>query len=383
MFPIITWNVQGAGKDEFSRTFKEVCRVNKSEVVVIVEPRLSGIRASRIIRRLNFSHSHRIEARGFSGGIWLLWDGNLISVDVLFNHTQLMHVRLTKGNESFLFTAVYASPQEKWRRFCWKNIEALAEGISEPWLLAGDFNAVLAGHERKDRFGRNGTTNIHFRNCVVMSRLLEIDSAGSVYTWKGGGHQARLDRFLCNEAWRIKYPEAEALHLPRLCSDHRPILIRNNDNRPPKAQRPFRFQAAWLTHEEFASFVDSTWDRQCNSVEAIQKFIPAVHDWNKRVFGNILRRKKRLLARLAGIQRFLEQKPSIFLTKLEVVLRMELDQVLIQEELLWAQKLDANGCKKGIKIHHISMQPPSFVEGRTTWEPYWMNQINGKRMSLL
>ncbi|KAJ4845951.1 hypothetical protein Tsubulata_047641 [Turnera subulata] len=152
-------------------------RTHKPELVVIVSPRVSGIRADQIISRLPFSSSHRVEARGFAG--------------------------------------------------------ALADQIREPWLLAGDFNAVLDGSDRKDRFGRPDISSKAFQECVHSASLVDLGFVGGRFTWKGGGYHARLDRFFCNDGWRVLFPEASVFHMPFTCSDHRPILLKQGSQPPP------------------------------------------------------------------------------------------------------------------------------------------------------
>ncbi|KAJ4829268.1 hypothetical protein Tsubulata_046804 [Turnera subulata] len=139
----------GAGKKTLTRTFRDIFSSWRPDMAVVVEPRLSGPRAEQNESR--------------------------ISMDVIFSHTQFVHTRVSGGAGSFLFTAVYASPQDKWRRYLWQNIEIMAAQSIEPWLLAGDFNAVLAGHERKDQLGRQGLANRAFRSCVSESGLAVTD----------------------------------------------------------------------------------------------------------------------------------------------------------------------------------------------------------------
>ncbi|KAJ4847776.1 hypothetical protein Tsubulata_003312 [Turnera subulata] len=238
------WNCQGARKKQFKRHFKELCRTQRPKITVVVEPRVSGSVAERIISGLGYNCSHRVEARGFADGIWLMWNDDQVEVQILYSHTQLVHVRVSKGSSAFFLTVVYASPQEKWRRYCWKNIEALAEHIGEPWLLVGDFNAVLDGNERKDRFGRPGRSSKAFQECISTSNLMDLDFSGGKFTWRGGGYRARLDRFLCNEEWRLTFTKATVFHLSFTSSNHRPIIIKHGASSPDHSQRPFRFQAA-------------------------------------------------------------------------------------------------------------------------------------------
>ncbi|KAH9706363.1 hypothetical protein KPL70_012184 [Citrus sinensis] len=98
--------------------------------------------------------------------------------------------------------------------------------------------------------------------------------------------------------------------------------------------RPFQFLAAWLTNERFGSFVNGSW----NFLEAVADFTQQTRRWNKDIFENIIYRKRKLLARIGAIQRILETKPNHSLTRLEVKLQKELEEVLTQEELLWLQK---------------------------------------------
>lgn len=60
------------------------------------------------------------------------------------------------------------------------------------------------------------------------------------------------------------------------------------------------------------------------------------------IFSN---RKKRLLARIDGIQRYLDNQSSGYLSGLEIELKQELDSILNWEELLWYQKSRADQIK--------------------------------------
>lgn len=55
------------------------------------------------------------------------------------------------------------------------------------------------------------------------------------------------------------------------------------------------------------------------------------------MFGNIHTRKRKLSARLEGIQRAMSNSHSTNLIKLDKKLHKELNDVLEQEELLWFQ----------------------------------------------
>lgn len=69
---IMYWNVQGAASGEFRRSFRTIVKNYNPSFVVLMEPRISGVKADEFIKKSGFDNSHRVEVVGFSRGIWLL-----------------------------------------------------------------------------------------------------------------------------------------------------------------------------------------------------------------------------------------------------------------------------------------------------------------------
>ncbi|KAF7833895.1 reverse transcriptase [Senna tora] len=80
---ILAWNVKGAGGAEFRRVFRATIAAYQPDAVILTETRLSGERALGVIATLGFEHAYKVDAMGFAGGIWLLWNDNNISIQVL------------------------------------------------------------------------------------------------------------------------------------------------------------------------------------------------------------------------------------------------------------------------------------------------------------
>lgn len=101
----------------------------KPQLVALCEPRISGVKADDFIRYSGYNHSHRVEAAGFSGGIWLLWKAGL-DVTILINHRQYIHLQVsdTRGLITWV-TAIYASPVPSLRNSLWNDLNYLAENI--------------------------------------------------------------------------------------------------------------------------------------------------------------------------------------------------------------------------------------------------------------
>ncbi|KAK5832587.1 hypothetical protein PVK06_016389 [Gossypium arboreum] len=55
------------------RVFWEYNRQHKLDLISLLETRVSGEKANLVIAKLGINNSHRVEAVGFSGGIWIGW----------------------------------------------------------------------------------------------------------------------------------------------------------------------------------------------------------------------------------------------------------------------------------------------------------------------
>uniref|UniRef100_A0A2N9HJ77 Reverse transcriptase domain-containing protein n=1 Tax=Fagus sylvatica TaxID=28930 RepID=A0A2N9HJ77_FAGSY len=149
----------------------------------------------------------------------------------------------------------------------------------------------------------------------------------------------RLDRVLANPDWSILFPEASVTHLTRTHSDHCPVLLTLCPHIPCILPRPFRFESIWFSHVDFLSVVEKAWATLALNLSiTFAIFAAFVSAWNKSKFGNIFHRKKRILARLNGIQCALTLSPSESLSRIEKSLREDYFIFLKLEEELWALK---------------------------------------------
>ena len=55
-----------------------------------------------------------------------------------------VEVKVLPSNLSWIFSAVYASPRIVERQVLWENLTKVADLLSKPWIIAGDFNEPLA-----------------------------------------------------------------------------------------------------------------------------------------------------------------------------------------------------------------------------------------------
>ncbi|KAL4341873.1 hypothetical protein GQ457_08G009200 [Hibiscus cannabinus] len=108
-------------------------RANQPNVVFLLETRISGSMADRVIGRLEFPNSFQIEASGFSGGIWMLWRSDVV-VDITHISTQFLNCRcqFQDSLDWVQIMAVYASPMARVRKLLWNPLAGLDPGDFVP-----------------------------------------------------------------------------------------------------------------------------------------------------------------------------------------------------------------------------------------------------------
>ena len=86
--------------------------------------------------------------------------------------------------------------------------------------------------------------------------------------------------------------------------------------------------------------VRRAWENETDLPTTIKLFTDRANHWNKSVFGNLFARKKRVLARLNGVQKALLNWPNQFLVQLEKSLKYT--EIMLQEEEFWTLKSHLN-----------------------------------------
>jgi len=351
---ILAWNVQGAGSREFLNILREHIHKHRPSIVALFETRISGTRAQQVCERIGFRNSFRVDAQGFQGGIWVLWNSDEIEIEVLNTHEQFVTVEIKPhGHPSWNLTLVYASPQVQTRELLWPQLQHLATEYRKPWLLAGDFNETATPEERNHCNTEVLRRCKRFKHWIDNSGLIDLGYSGPKFTWARGltretRKEARLDRALCNMEWRLKFQSGVVHHLIRACSDHSPLLISTGDFAQDRiSNTPFRFQASWTTHAQFDEVVKTNWCTDVPLMPNLNNLANVLSRWNKEVFGNLFRRKRQIWARLEGIQRHLAAGGPNYLLKLERRLRRTLDLTLDQIATLWFQKARVDQIRDG------------------------------------
>ncbi|XP_074291073.1 uncharacterized protein LOC141617834 [Silene latifolia] len=324
----MVWNVQGTRHKNKINVIKEVVRVYKPSVLSLVETHMGGDHAIKLGNILGYNGYSRVNAVGFSGSIWLYWKTGVVTVNPVREHPQYITIEIARNGEfPWFFSANYASPDPNNRQELWNELEAFARNNNRPWLIAGDINETSSLSERHGGDANMARRCQNFNNWIENCEFIELAFTGASHTWARGNTEetrksARLDRALCNAEWGTLFEDVMVNHLPAVQSDHCPLLISPNGFAPLNAvNRPFRFQACWLTHERFKDFIESNWPTYGVFPTRLESLSRRLQDWNSEVFGDIFKRKRSLMARIGGCQRELSMGRQSHLIKLEAKLR--------------------------------------------------------------
>lgn len=305
---IIAWNCKGALKPEFQNHVRELVQHHNPAMLIVMETCVGGGRAKEIMDRLPFDKAIHTETIGYVGRLWLLWNSDRVIVKPLATTEQEIYVSVKVRPFDFecILSAVYASPRFNERCVVWNNLVNVASLHCSQWIIAGDFNEVLADDEKYRGRVVNANRSLLFKDCLDACNMVDLGFPGPRFTWSSRRGfqnliQERLDRYFVNPEWCTLYPNARVSHLTRVHSDHCPILLEFEPGASTKLNRPFKFQSFWLNDLSFPNIVWDAWGQSNQLDVVVDKFTRDTTTWNRDQFGNIFAKKRRVMARLDGV----------------------------------------------------------------------------------
>ncbi|XP_042005828.1 uncharacterized protein LOC121754533 [Salvia splendens] len=253
-------------------------------------------------------------------------------------------------------SAVYAKCTRTERIHLWDELREcsiLWEG--SPWLIGGDFNTILHPRDRVGSETNRQAEMVDFAEAIEDCRILDPGYDGSEFTWAKNGLFERLDRILVNERWAQILETTRVTNLPRIASDHGPVLVRCKGTDHNSGGRPFRFQNMWVRHEGFMDLVRGDWMQPTESGGLLNFQIKlarlkrTLKVWNKETFGNIHLNLRDMEVKIATAQSNFEERPTP--ENRTVINRCiaEYIRLLKMEEDFWRQKATLRWLGEGDK----------------------------------
>ncbi|XP_026439283.1 uncharacterized protein LOC113337968 [Papaver somniferum] len=259
----LSWNIRGLGqcnkivaiRNAILKNNPTICTIQESKREIVDDSLIQSLWGSN---RCNYVY---LASVGAFGGIIVIWkDGILVMEDHLLE-AFYVSVKFHNVVDDFVwvFTSVYGASYDVYYNQFWQELRDVRVYYDEPWLLGGDFNAILADDERNVPGGAVANRK-SFKALINRLSLIDLTMAGGRFTWTNSQQPLiliRLDRFLLCPNFQVHCPALLQMRLRRPISDHTPILLCCNSNENLRA--PFRLYNFILNHPDFLNNLKIWW----------------------------------------------------------------------------------------------------------------------------
>ncbi|KAK1297873.1 hypothetical protein QJS10_CPB14g00976 [Acorus calamus] len=296
-------------------------------------------------------------SRGASGGVLLCWDGR---------HRVLEHSRVGEFSLSVMFadrvtswrwvcSVVYGPNDDALRPRLWGELSAVRADCSLPWCVLGDFN-VTRFVEDRNRQGSISPAMASFSDWIAQEGLIDIPLANQGFTWsslRDAPALAKLDRVLVDRTWEEAHPTCDLKGLPRVLSDHSPLLLCGGSR---VRQSPiFRFENWWLMSPGFKGRVEASWGATAGVLTGAQKVAyklkrlkMVLKHWNR---AELRARRERKVVLADQIYTYEQWEEARLISEEDRItwaaLKQEWSNVSSLEEVAWRQRSREIWLKEG------------------------------------
>lgn len=146
MISSLIWNIRGITGKTGLRRLKNLIKMHRPKIITIIEPMVDLDRIAFFTRTLGFANS----MANCANKIWIFWVEDL-TVNLFKDHSQCLTVSINTPwlPKSFFISFVYAKNLRSERRILLDELCEVASLLDGPWVVGGDFNAVLNVNDRK------------------------------------------------------------------------------------------------------------------------------------------------------------------------------------------------------------------------------------------
>jgi hypothetical protein len=167
-----------------------------------------------------------LPSSGAFGGILLLWDKMVVEkIEVCVGqYVVACSFRNVADDFTWACVVVYGPNIDSRRRSLWEELVVLFCWRDLPWCIGGDFNVSCFPCKRSGE-ARFRPVMTEFLDFISELGLMDLPLSGGSSTWSINSSWFRVDHFLVSSDWEVNYPRFLQKRVPRLCSDHFPILL--------------------------------------------------------------------------------------------------------------------------------------------------------------
>ncbi|XP_015383166.1 uncharacterized protein LOC107175882 [Citrus sinensis] len=204
-----------------------------------------------------------------------------------------------------------------------------------------------------------------FKEAAQACKLVDLGWTCYLFTWSNrrfGPYlvEERLDRFLCSRDWVTSFYDNAATNLLTVSSDHYPVLMEVRERGKSvryerKAPHRIHYEDMWSAYDKCKSIAQEEWSSQGNwkygnpvlqFQTSAKSSMAKLKWWSTQEFGGREKELNQMTEQLKRLQQNFEHYVSGYeLKKLE----RRINNLLIDKEIYWKQRLRADWLKKGDK----------------------------------
>ncbi|CAN0907175.1 hypothetical protein LINGRAHAP2_LOCUS24661 [Linum grandiflorum] len=269
------------------------------------------------------------DSDGASGGILVAWDKSIFQVSGQWIGSFAVVVILESIVDGFSWCLVncYGPCDRNAKERFITELRVFSQWWQMPLCFMGDFNLVRSLDEVSTG-DRNSAEMELINDFIADLELIDLPLVGGRFTWTNFHEHptlSRLDRVMVSIGWEAKFPDCVVKVLPRLCSDHNPLML--SAGQTDIIKRPWRFENMWLDHENFGEFLQEVWGDSVSGfgdmfllAKRLNVLKEKLKVWNKVIFKCLEIEISRCLAVIADLDQ--QEESSEWTNELRVQSRL-------------------------------------------------------------
>lgn len=183
---ILYWNIRGVANPDSQMELHSICVKYKPDFVCISEPMTLFSK----IPMVSWSPLHlklvETNSKDPAPNLWLLCSEYLQTPTVIWNGQQQITISTYFDNKYCFLTFIYASTSYLRRHFLWQELQTMRTSFSNHWMMIGDFNAVLRGHEKQGGCPPHSSSCSDFQAMSDTCDMVHLNTPGASYTSSNG-----------------------------------------------------------------------------------------------------------------------------------------------------------------------------------------------------
>ncbi|KAL4607019.1 hypothetical protein ACB092_09G145100 [Castanea dentata] len=177
----LSWNCRGICNASTVRASKAQIRGILPDFVVLCEMKASDKRMKEVMNSLGFSYRQVIEAKGFAGGLCMMWRANDL-VEGLEYNKNMIAIQVSDKLSKWVLVGFYGPTYPAKNSKAWGNLSALLESFSCPWICIDDFNCTLSQDERFGGSRGSSSAVNHLKDLMFEFSAIDLGSSSNKFT---------------------------------------------------------------------------------------------------------------------------------------------------------------------------------------------------------